>query len=59
MAHYFVDDPEVAIRELNRRRAIKLAVAIGSIIAIVIGIVAGVAAVYSDAPAVEPGLQSR
>ncbi len=60
MAHsHVLDDPETAIRALNRQRSLRLALAIGALVAIVIGIAVGLSAAYSDAPEVEPGLQSQ
>jgi hypothetical protein len=59
MAHsHVIEDPEVAIRALNRQRSLRLALAVGTLIAIVVGIAVGLSAAYSDAPEVKPGLQS-
>jgi hypothetical protein len=58
LKHSF-DDPEAAIRALNRQRSLRLALAIGALVAIVIGIAVGLSAAYSDAPEVRPGLQSQ
>jgi hypothetical protein len=58
LKHSF-DDPEAAIRSLNRERNTRLALAVAALVAIVVGIAVGVSAAYSDAPEVRPGLQSR
>jgi hypothetical protein len=60
MAHsQVIEDPEAAIRALNRQRSVKLTLAIGALVAIVVGIAVGLSAAYSDAPEVKPGLQSQ
>jgi hypothetical protein len=60
MAHsHVIEDPEMAIRALNRQRSLRLALAIGALVAIVVGIAVGLSAAYSDAPEVKPGLQSQ
>jgi hypothetical protein len=60
MAHSeVIEDPEAAIRALNRQRSLKLVLAIGALVAIVVGIGVGLSLAYSDAPEVKPGLQSQ
>jgi hypothetical protein len=60
MAHsQVIEDPESAIRALNRQRSVRLVLAIGALVAIVVGIAVGLSAAYSDAPEVKPGLQSQ
>jgi hypothetical protein len=54
-----VDDPEQAIESINRQRTLKLAVAMGALLAILLGITATLAIAYSDAPETQPGLQSK
>jgi len=60
MAHsHVIEDPEAAIRALNRERSVRMMLAIGALVAIVVGIAVGLSAAYSDAPEVKPGLQSQ
>ena len=54
-----IEDPEAAIRALNRQRSLRLALAVGALVAIIVGMALGLSAAYSDAPEVKPGLQSQ